>query len=115
MTALGSRVSMTHLCTTQRRAAGTDSWGQASGTWTDHLTNQVCRAWFVSESLSIMPGEIAGVTTRHLALPLGTDILETDRVTDVTYRGAVIFEGAHTIDQLITWPDRIELVLRRAD
>ena len=52
---------------------------------------------------------------RHLALPLGTDVLLTDRVGDVTYRGAVIFEGPQTIDELITWPDRIELVLRRAD
>lgn len=115
MTALGSRVSMLHLCTTQRRAAGTDPWGQGNGTWTNHLTNQVCRGWFVSESLSIQPQEIAGIVTRHLALPLGTDILETDRVTDITYRGNVIFDGAHTIDELVIWPDRIELVLRRAD
>lgn len=114
MTALGSRVAMSHRCTTQRRAAGTDSWGQGSGAWTDHLTAEPCRGWEVSNQLVIAPGEIAPVMQRKLALPLGTDILDTDRVGDVTYRGAVVMEGPMTIDDMTIFRDRIELTLRRS-
>lgn len=114
MTALGSRVAMRHRVTTQRQAAGSNSWGQPSGNWTNNLTNQPCRCWDVSAQLVIAPGEIAPVQQRKLALPLGTDILDTDRIGDVTYRGAVVFEGPMTIDQLDVMADRIELTLRRS-
>lgn len=114
MTALGSRVTMQHLCTVQRNAGASDSWGGQDQNWQDHLTDQACLGWFTSEQLVIAPGELAGVASRRLALPLGTDVLETDRIGDVTYRGAVVLDGPHTIDEIITWSDRIELVLRRA-
>lgn len=118
MSGLGSRVLMTHRCTTMRQhdlATDDDSWGQGDASWSDLLTDQPCLGWFVSEQLVIMPGELVGVVARHLALPLGSDVARTDRMGDVTYRGDVVMEGPMTIDELITWPDRIELVLRRAD
>jgi hypothetical protein len=115
LTALGSRVSMRHRCKTQRRTgAGHDSWGQDSDAWVDYLTNLPCRAWDVSGQLVITAGELATVDSRHLAFPLGTDILQTDRIGDVTYRGAVILNGYQTIDDLTIWPDRIEVTLRRS-
>lgn len=115
MTALGSRVSMRHRCKTQRRTgSGINSWGQDSDAWADYLLNQPCRAWYASGQLVIAGGELATVDARHLAFPLGTDILQTDRIGDVTYRGAVILDGFQTIDDLIVWSDRIEVVLRRS-
>lgn len=112
MTALGSRVTMTHRCTIQRLTGDANSWG-ADVSWEDHLTDQPCRAWETSSKLSDRPGEIVDVMSRKIALPSGTDITTADRVGNVTYRGTVIFDGPQTIDDVQWWPDRVEATLRR--
>lgn len=114
MSGLSSRVSMTHRCSVDRLGGSANSWG-ADVSYESHLTDLNCRGWFLSEQVVIQPGEIVAVTARHLAVPLGTDIVESDRIGDVTYRGSVIFDGPHVIDDIVTWPDRLELILRRAD
>lgn len=107
---------MTHRCTILRSSGVADSWGQEDSDYTPLVTGQVCRAWFASEQLVIAAGELAGVTTRHLALPVGTDVTEDDRIGDVAdLYGRIVFDGIHTIDELVQWPDRVELILRRAD
>lgn len=112
MTALGSRVAMTHRCTVQRLSGSANTWG-ADVSWEDHLTDQPCRAWEVSSTAGIRPGELTDVMIRKLALPSGTDVTTADRILDVTFRGDVVFDGPQAIDDVQWWPDRIEATLRR--
>jgi hypothetical protein len=105
---------MRHLATILRNTGASNSWGQKDAGWTAVHTNVMCRAWPVSNQVVIAPGEIADVEAFHLAFPLGTDVLQTDRIGDVTYRGTVILNGYMYIDDLTIWDDRLEVVLRRS-
>lgn len=113
MSALGSRVSMTHRCTILRNAGASNSWGGKDAAWQTHLSDQPCRAWYVNESPLVAPAEVVAVGTYRLALPAGTDVTVDDRVGPVTLRGATVMPGPYyRIDNIVHWPDWVELVLR---
>lgn len=71
--------------TVQRRASGTDDYGQPSGAWTTNATTQ---GRIARNKTSETTGETqAVVSTQTVFLPVGTDIKATDRliIESVTY------------------------------
>lgn len=112
---VASRAWLVHLCTIQRNQGTTDSHGGKAQDWQDHLTAQACRGWVQSGSDVVERKEQATVALqeRRLMLPLGTDVTQLDRVGDVTYRGATVLDGPHIIEAVLTYVDRLELLLRK--
>lgn len=121
MSVLSSRVSLTHRLTVQRDQSLTgtdDGWGNPDvPNFVDYLTDVPCRAWTAAGP---RPGtENVGVaavvvdTGIRAHVPLGTDVTEKDRVASISHRGAVIFPGPLDVEAVLTYPDHLELVLRR--
>lgn len=114
MSLVGTRLSLTHRCTIERNESVGDAYGNpGSPSWADHLVDMPCRAWDRAARGAVDATTVAVVEDRRMIVPLGTDVLETDRVGDITYRGAVILKGPMLINALLTYPDRLELVLTR--
>lgn len=122
MTLASTRTSLIHRLTVQRDdslAAEPNAWGNPSTPdWQDHLADVPCRAWTaVGNSFhdigSVKPSSLVVIEDRRAMVPLGTDIVETDRVLTITYRGQEIFDGPMTVWAVLDYPDHLELVLRR--
>lgn len=121
MTVLSSRVSLIHRLTVQRDLSldGTDDgWGGPDiPDWSDHLTGVPCRAWTAAGprpgAETVEATTVVVVEDRRAHVPVGTDVTERDRITEITSRGVVIFDGPMDIDAVLAYPDHLELVLRR--
>lgn len=121
MTVLSSRVSLTHRMTIQRDQSLTgtdDGWGGPDlPAWADHLVDVPCRAWTATGPRpggeTVQAAAVVAVDDRRAHVPLGTDVTETDRVTEVTHRGVVILDGPMDVETVLTYPDHLELVLRK--
>ena len=73
-------------CTVQRFVSGgTDEWGNPTGTWTDHLTNQPCRINAGAGKEVLIGAEV--VVADYKMFIKNVDITEQDRVISdgVTY------------------------------
>lgn len=120
MTLVSSRVALTHRLTILRDAnlGDTDEWGTAAAAdFEPHLVDVPCRTWVTaghaSGDTAVDATNIIVVAGRHAIIPLGTDVTETDRVGDITYRGDTILEGPMGIQSILQYPDHLELTLRR--
>jgi head-tail adaptor len=114
MTLVSSRVSLTHLCTTQRITGTAETWTAPGVSWADHLTAQPCYGWTEAGREAVSASETVVLEDRRLILALGTDVTEADRVSSVTSRGSTVFEGPMGIEAVLTYPDHLELILTRA-
>jgi head-tail adaptor len=110
---VASRISLNQLCTIQRNVGEDDAWGNPSVDWEDHLVDQPCRAWTDAGREAVSATETVVIEDRRLVLALGTDVTEADRISSVIYRGETVFEGPMGIEAVLTYPDRLELVLTR--
>lgn len=125
MTLTGSRVSLIHRMTTERdatpEASNKDPWGNPlPADWQPFLEDIPCRAWTevgrgprVGDE-RVSSTELVELQDRRVSVPLGTDILETDRVASITYRGETIMDGPMNILAVLAYPDHLEVALRRA-
>jgi hypothetical protein len=114
MSLVSTRLSLTHRCSIERNEEVDDQYGNpGAAAWVDHLTDLPCRAWDRAARGAVDATTIAVVEDRRMMVPLGTDVLDSDRVGDVTYRGDLILKGPMLINALLTYPDRLELVLTR--
>jgi len=114
MSLASSRVSLIHRCSIQRNEGELNSWGGKTASWADHLTNVPCRAWQAAGQMIVAQTvEILSVEDILIVLPLGTDIVESDFIGDITYRGETIFDGPLEIQAIIRYPDRLEIPLKR--
>jgi hypothetical protein len=113
MSLVSSRVSLTHRCDVLRNIGSVDEWGAQDGTWEIYLAAVECRAWSGSGREVARDIETLVVEDRRLVVPLGLDITEADRISDVTYRGALIYEGTMDIEAVLAHADHMELVLKR--
>ena len=117
MSLLASRVALRHRCTIQRDASAAGpagGWNQsADPNWQNHLTDLPCRAWTESAREPVDEGRTAVTEERRLALALGSDVTEKDRVLVVTDRGTTRFEGPMNIEGVLNFPDHMELILER--
>ena len=114
MSLVSSRLSLTHLCTIERdqnAGTSTDGWS-AVPDWQPHLTDQPCRMWATAGRETVTDQTtVVVVQDNRLVLPLGTDVTEHDRVTDVTYRGTTILAGPLQIRAVLHNTDHLELLL----
>jgi len=114
MTLASSRVSLIHRCSILRNEGHANSWGALTASWADHLTDVPCRIWQTAGTMVVAQTvEILSVEDIRIVLPLGTDIVESDFIGDVTYRGETIFDGPMEIQAIVRYPDRLEIPLKR--
>jgi len=119
MSLLSSRVGMRHRCTIERDASADESaprtgWNQSDEPdWQPIAEDVPCRAWTESVAEPAADRQTAAYEGRRLALPLGIDVSESDRIGEVVDRGAVIFEGPMNIEGVQRFPDHLELSLER--
>ena len=108
---------MRHRCTIQRDASAAGprtGWNQdGDPNWQTHLSDVPCRAWTESADEPVGDRRTAVYEGRRLALPLGTDVTESDRIAQVTERGQVRFEGPMSIEGIQRYSDHLELALER--
>jgi hypothetical protein len=116
MSLASSRLSLTHLVTTQRDASAAvdGGWGNPDApNWKDNLTNVPCRVWTAAGRETVDATTTVVVEDARMIVPLGTDVTERDRLGDVTFRGAVIFAGPTSVRAVLQRADHLELVLVR--
>lgn len=115
MSSIGARVGLIHFCDIMVNHGGTNSWGDADASWEVDASYVPCRAWTGSENLIGEDDKILTLATRYVILPLGTTIDETYRIGNVYLRDrSVLWDDAHSIDEVVTWPDRLEVSMRKA-
>jgi len=110
---VGSRVNLTHRCTIQRDTSDAGGWNvPGPPEWDDHLEDVPCRVWAPTGREDIANDTtIAPVTDVRLIVPLGTDVTTSDRILEVTSRGATIQPGPLGIRAVIHRQDHLELLL----
>lgn len=107
---------MVHRCRVERNTATTpDSYGdEPTPVWVTQVASQPCY-WY--EQASGQGGEQRGVLnftiyTHRLLLPLGVDVLETDRINGITDRlGVSLTTKTFNIKSIVRRPDHLLLVM----
>jgi len=113
---MSARQRMTMRCTTQRNAeTDTDGYGLPEAPdWDDYLTDVHCYVWYSKGGSKRTKAEnkmTLTLDTAHMIAPLGTDILESDRIAEVRNRLGVQLFGAFTIDSIHRRGDHLDLLL----
>lgn len=112
-----ARSTMTLRCQVERDAAGVDVEGNpAAANWQQHIASLACRFWNTTSEREIADGDriVVGEDLR-LLVPVGTDVLERDRVVNVVDRlGASILPGALNIRAVVRRTHHLELTLQGA-
>jgi hypothetical protein len=115
---MGIRSTMIMRATTQRNSAAgiTDNYGNsAAPAWADYLTALPCRVWHPKgggEDLKREDKNALIIDSVKMICPLGTDIVETDRISTVKDRQGNQLFGAFIISSKIRRrADHLEMVL----
>lgn len=121
------RGSLIHRFSTERDAnvgaSSVDAWGHPlPPSWEAHLDTVACRAWTdtgrgVGSSVGserVTDTEVVEIQNRRMIVALGTDILETDRVTSITNAaGDELFDGPMNVEAILVYAEHLEVSLRR--
>lgn len=90
---MAARNAMTERATVQRATTVIDSLGQPTPTWAAHLPSLPCR-WWTKDENEVMDGQkVAVFSPTRILVPIGTDILVTDRITAIKNRAGVTLVG----------------------
>jgi hypothetical protein len=111
-----ARSVMRHRCTTLRDHAGPDNWGdQGPSDWEPNLTGVPCYAWLDKAERVIGTDQDVMLVEMRLLMPLGTDVLESDRVAEVTdlHGSTTILDGPLLIDTIGRRLDHLVLLLKQ--
>lgn len=115
MSLVATRVGLVHRLTTQRASSGDDGGGGSNPVWVTNLQDQPCRAWTDVTKQAVNREQIVVVTDARISVPVGTDVLETDRVLGVIDRaGADVLPGPLHIQAIATFTDHLELLVQQA-
>jgi len=108
------RRMMRYTATCQRRASGADAYGQPNGEWVDQ-PGVACYVYTdtPSRKANVDDGVTAQLSIR-VWLPLGTDILATDRFSHIKTRLGETVHGRLDIDGVNRRTGYLEAVCRRA-
>lgn len=119
MSLVSTRLSLTHAATVERdsNAGQTDSDGYPlPPDWQIHLSWLPCRLWATAGRETVTDTTtVVVVEDLRLIVTADTDVVETDRVGDVTFRGDTILSGPVQIRAVLRHADHLELVLVRID
>ena len=108
-----TRNHMTHRATIERGTVVTDGLGlDGPRTWTTHIASLACR-WYAKDETEILDGRKVLILGGHrILVPLGADVVETDRVTFIKDRkGTTLVSNAMQIRGVIRRPDHKEIRL----
>ena len=101
----------------RNQTASTDTWGQPDApSFSTHATDVACRVWTRRRGKVVDGVKIAHVEEIRCSMVLDQDVLEADRLGDVTNRlGVVLFEGRWEIRDLQRRPGHLEMELKRVE
>ena len=105
---------MIHRAVVQRdTATGTGDWNTDNApTWAAHLPAAKCFAWSVAGREVIDRDKTVVVEDIKALFPLGTDITEKDRITNITDRKSVVlFGGPMGVDKIQRHTSHLEASL----
>jgi len=104
---------MTMRAVVERASYALDPWGLPGlPTWNSHIASLACYSWANTGKEIIDGDKTAVMTDRRMIVPLGTDIVEDDRITDVEDRlGVSIFPHLMRIEAVLRREDHIELTI----
>lgn len=115
MSLVATRLSLTHRATIQRGTTPGDDWnGDGKPVWADHLTDLPCRVW-ATAGRELVANTTTPVVVEdwRMIVQLDTDVMENDRVSEVTDRGDQVLAGA-SIRAVLRNQDHLELILVRS-
>lgn len=117
MTLISSRASLVERCATQRNAnIGTDDGynNPLPPAWVDELDDVPCRAWVSGHETVSTAGDVSVVVETKLVVPVGTDIVEGDRIVSVTRDGAEVQPGPLSVHAVLRRRDHLEVITSKA-
>jgi len=117
MSLVSSRLSLVHRATTERNQNlnSDDGWGNPlPPDWETNLIDLECRAWIASHQVVTSKGSLVVVLEVHLIVPLGTDILNEDRITTISWRGDTFIDGILDVQAVLRQKDHLEVILAKA-
>jgi hypothetical protein len=107
---------MRHRCSTLRDHGGSDTHGgELAHSWQSNLTGVPCYAFYRTGMLQQAAAQVEAIETITLLLPVGTNVLDSDRIGDVTDKaGTVLFAGPMVIQGPVARrANHLELTLRQ--
>lgn len=114
MSLAGSRLSLTDKCVVERptNLEGASAWNvPCAPTWGSLHTRLPCRLLVNSGQERTHAETNVEVIDMRLLVPLGTDVVATDRVSAVTRRGVTVVDGPVGIRAVLPRRTHLELVL----
>lgn len=113
----------TQIAVIERNGGATNGLGAETALAWQPLAKVPCRAWWWKGSRSsdkspsgqyARPQLTMNVTGGDMAMPLGTDVTDEDRIAEVTDRtGATVEKGPFRVIAVNTYNDHLELSLER--
>ena len=86
--------------------------GKGAPDWRSHVDNLPCFIWQTA-GREVTDGEkVVTVDDRRMIVPLGTDVVATDRIASVTDRqGTELYAGPMRIESVARRSDHLELLI----
>lgn len=115
-----ARYQMKMRADVERDASGAaDAWGQKPmPSWGTHLSDVSCLVWTQAKRQIVGGGaneKVVIIEDIRSMVPLGTDVAENDRFTNVKDRnGTTLFSGPFNIDKVQRRRTHLELLLSKA-
>lgn len=109
------RVLLDQVCDIRRNVGTTNPYGHPSVNWQPHLTNVPCHLLTLREREIVGPLIIAAQTFDYLDVPFGTDVTESDEISEIrNQKGEVIGEN-YRIQGVTARPSHLLITMRSDD
>ena len=101
----------------RNQTATEDTWGQPDApSFSTHATDVACRVWTRTRQKIVDGAKIAHVEETRCSMVTDQDVLEADRLGDITDRlGVVLFGGQWEIRDFQRRPGHLEMELKRVE
>lgn len=115
MSLIATRVGLIHRMTTERDISTGDGGGGSTPDWQAHLSDEPCRAFTATTKQAVSAEQVVVIDDSRITVPLGTDVLETDRVLSVIDRAGVdVLSGPMRIQAIASYADHLEILVQQA-
>lgn len=113
MSLVSSRVGLRHRCTIERDGASAGAWGLPdTPEWAEHLADVPCRVVIDAGREPVDSDRTVVLVDMRLLVPLGTDVTERDRISEIVERGEAYTGGPFQVEAVLRRRTHLELSLR---